>query len=48
MTPPDVVAPETLPRWLYQLAERYGDAEALVEPAGKYGRSVCSASASLH
>jgi fatty-acyl-CoA synthase len=36
ITPPDVVvAPETLPKWLHQLAERYGDAEALVEPAGE-------------
>jgi len=35
ITPPDVVAAETLPRWLYQLAGRYGDAEALVEPAGE-------------
>jgi acyl-coenzyme A synthetase/AMP-(fatty) acid ligase len=35
ITPPHVVAPETLPRWPYQLAERYGDAEALVEPAGE-------------
>jgi acyl-CoA synthetase (AMP-forming)/AMP-acid ligase II len=33
--PPDVAAPETLPGWLYQLAERYGGAEALVEPAGE-------------
>jgi acyl-CoA synthetase (AMP-forming)/AMP-acid ligase II len=35
ITPPDVVALETLPRWLYQLAERHGDAQALVEPAGE-------------
>lgn len=35
VTSPDVVAAETLPKWLHQLAERYGDAEALVEPAGE-------------
>jgi len=51
--PPDVVAAETLPRWLYQLAERYGDAEALVEPAGEartfgeLGRRVTALSQTL-
>jgi fatty-acyl-CoA synthase len=35
ITPPDVAVTGTLPDWLYQLAERYGDAEALVEPAGE-------------
>ena len=53
ITPPDVVAAETLPRWLYQLAERYGDAEALVEPAGEartfgeLGRRVTALSQTL-
>jgi acyl-CoA synthetase (AMP-forming)/AMP-acid ligase II len=53
ITPPDVAAPETLPRWLYQLAERYGDAEALVEPAGEVrtfgelGRRVTALSETL-
>jgi non-ribosomal peptide synthetase component F len=51
--PPDVAAPETLPGWLYQLAERYGDAEALVEPAGEVrtfgelGRRVTALSQTL-
>ena len=53
LTPPDVVAPQTLPGWLSQLAERYGDAEALVEPAGEVrtfgelGRRVTALSETL-
>jgi acyl-CoA synthetase (AMP-forming)/AMP-acid ligase II len=29
-----LVDPDTVPAWLFQLSERFGDAEALVEPSG--------------